>query len=456
MTDRKTASTITDTELDKLYQRLDAHDIALREALDCITLGNGQPQNPNDMDRWRAALGGAAPTTAARATPPTIAHTHTWDGTHTLPAWIHPGTHHWDGGQLVIHHADGDTRPKPGWLLIGWTDGMVTVASPQVAERVYGAGGLRGRVERAEAELAALRAVARGYCPACGRGDAAPTVQDWEQQKQRADQTEEILRIAHDTSNKAEVERSRLEIANRALNTAATEAMERAETAEAAIARVRALHSNQNGICGWCKGPDDRNTSWDMEYWPCATIRATLDDPDFPAPEFGGSNGSWHWRCNGGQGCAGWVGVDLHSEDAAHREYARHFQQEHLAQPASAAATQATDRMQTVQGRCPACHWQTLFLGDGGHVTCSRIDCPNPSAADELLHGDNFNAEWQQQDDGTWALPIRDGSGVLKVPARTTMGERARLAAAWTAMSGGRAPASGTAATQATHNQEQP
>jgi hypothetical protein len=44
------------------------------------------------------------------------------------------------------------------------------------------------------AELAALRAVARGYCPACGRGDAAPSVTDWEQQKQRADQAEERLR----------------------------------------------------------------------------------------------------------------------------------------------------------------------------------------------------------------------------------------------------------------------
>ena len=47
---------------------------------------------------------------------------------------------------------------------------------------------------------------------------------------------------------------------------------------------------------------------------------------------------------------------------------------------------------QDVQGRCPACHWQTLFLADGGHVTCSRIDCPNPTAADELLHGEHVGA----------------------------------------------------------------
>ncbi|WP_030764824.1 DUF6085 family protein [Streptomyces sp. NRRL F-2664] len=39
-----------------------------------------------------------------------------------------------------------------------------------------------------------------------------------------------------------------------------------------------------------------------------------------------------------------------------------------------------------VAGRCPACRGASLFLGDGGHVTCSRIDCPNPCAADELLH----------------------------------------------------------------------
>lgn len=42
-------------------------------------------------------------------------------------------------------------------------------------------------------DLAALRAVARGYCPDCGRGDAAPTVTDWEQQKQRADRAETAL-----------------------------------------------------------------------------------------------------------------------------------------------------------------------------------------------------------------------------------------------------------------------
>ncbi|WP_225840286.1 hypothetical protein [Streptomyces sp. NK08204] len=55
------------------------------------------------------------------------------------------------------------------------------------------------RSARAEAELARLRQVARGYCPACGRGDAAPTVQDWEQQRQRADHlTTEITALRDD------------------------------------------------------------------------------------------------------------------------------------------------------------------------------------------------------------------------------------------------------------------
>ncbi|MGC4925524.1 DUF6085 family protein [Streptomyces sp. DT117] len=41
--------------------------------------------------------------------------------------------------------------------------------------------------------------------------------------------------------------------------------------------------------------------------------------------------------------------------------------------------------MHDVQGRCPACGAASLFLGEGGHVTCSRIDCPAPDAADDML-----------------------------------------------------------------------
>lgn len=79
--------------------------------------------------------------------PPVPADTHTWDGTHTLPNW--PIAHHWDGDQLVIHTSDGDAHPHPGWLLVLWTDGLVTVASPRIAERVYGPDGLWARAAAA-------------------------------------------------------------------------------------------------------------------------------------------------------------------------------------------------------------------------------------------------------------------------------------------------------------------
>ncbi len=38
-----------------------------------------------------------------------------------------------------------------------------------------------------------------------------------------------------------------------------------------------------------------------------------------------------------------------------------------------------------VKGICPACHGNTLFVGDGGHITCSYIPCPDPGAVDKLL-----------------------------------------------------------------------
>lgn len=81
------------------------------------------------------------------------------------------------------------------------------------------------RVQRLDAELAALRQVARGYCHACGRGDAAPSVDDWEQQKQRADEAEGQLRLA-DAMRQQNLD-------------AAAAAIQRAEQAEAALARVR-------------------------------------------------------------------------------------------------------------------------------------------------------------------------------------------------------------------------
>ncbi|MDH6116873.1 hypothetical protein ABH930_000292 [Kitasatospora sp. GAS204A] len=39
----------------------------------------------------------------------------------------------------------------------------------------------------------------------------------------------------------------------------------------------------------------------------------------------------------------------------------------------------------TVQGRCPACTRSTLILGAGGYVTCAHLECPDPTAASNLL-----------------------------------------------------------------------
>lgn len=41
--------------------------------------------------------------------------------------------------------------------------------------------------------------------------------------------------------------------------------------------------------------------------------------------------------------------------------------------------------MVKVQGQCPACGRESLFLGDGGYVTCAILECPQPEAASDLL-----------------------------------------------------------------------
>jgi len=38
-----------------------------------------------------------------------------------------------------------------------------------------------------------------------------------------------------------------------------------------------------------------------------------------------------------------------------------------------------------VQGKCPSCGAESLFLGSGGYVTCSVIGCKAPGAATDLL-----------------------------------------------------------------------
>jgi len=38
-----------------------------------------------------------------------------------------------------------------------------------------------------------------------------------------------------------------------------------------------------------------------------------------------------------------------------------------------------------VKGYCPFGCGETLFLGNGGHITCALIGCPDPGAVDQIL-----------------------------------------------------------------------
>lgn len=58
----------------------------------------------------------------------------------------------------------------------------------------------------------------------------------------------------------------------------------------------------------------------------------------------------------------------------------------HAALDAMPLGEQQPDRGLTdVQGRCPACGHEGLFLGEGGYLTCPRDTCPQPDAASTLL-----------------------------------------------------------------------
>ena len=43
------------------------------------------------------------------------------------------------------------------------------------------------------------------------------------------------------------------------------------------------------------------------------------------------------------------------------------------------------DRGRKIVGVCPLGCGETLFLGDGGHITCSYVGCPDPTGAGSLL-----------------------------------------------------------------------
>ena len=53
--------------------------------------------------------------------------------------------------------------------------------------------------------------------------------------------------------------------------------------------------------------------------------------------------------------------------------------------PADSTAPRSEPRERAVQGYCPMGCGRTLFLADGGNVTCSHAHCPRPDAAAAVL-----------------------------------------------------------------------
>lgn len=45
-----------------------------------------------------------------------------------------------------------------------------------------------------------------------------------------------------------------------------------------------------------------------------------------------------------------------------------------------------TAELTQIRGRCPRGCGETLFIGLGGYVTCSYVNCPDPMAAHRMLN----------------------------------------------------------------------
>lgn len=72
-----------------------------------------------------------------------------------------------------------------------------------------------------------------------------------------------------------------------------------------------------------------------------------------------------------------------------------------------------------VQGKCPACGAEFLFLGSEGYVTCSVIGCKDPGAPTDLLLGLKKTAP-EPKACPTCGGECRDYRPVMKVRAQKT------------------------------------
>ncbi|WP_060887649.1 hypothetical protein [Streptomyces caniscabiei] len=184
-------------------------------------------------------------------------------------------------------------------------------------------------------QLDALRAVARGYCPQCGRGDAAPTLADWEQQKQRADSAEEFSRRALEQRQEMAAERYAWQ--------------QRGDRAEAALVRVRALAARIRHGAPWTANHDNIADRIEAaaalgEAGPAATQATEFQPftpPHIPRVETTDSplvvepyrndrhQNVWVFRCWGTKTCDGWLSLDHHSQQSAERARDRHVAEAH-------------------------------------------------------------------------------------------------------------------------------
>lgn len=46
--------------------------------------------------------------------------------------------------------------------------------------------------------------------------------------------------------------------------------------------------------------------------------------------------------------------------------------------------------------RCPSCNGRNIFIGTGGHLTCSYIECPEPVIAQKIDDLMNELAEYKE------------------------------------------------------------
>jgi hypothetical protein len=62
-----------------------------------------------------------------------------------------------------------------------------------------------------------------------------------------------------------------------------------------------------------------------------------------------------------------------------------------------------------VVGFCPMGCGKTLFVGEGGHITCSHVDCSNREAVDEILDVEETEHLVKLDEDGFRVLhPLRE------------------------------------------------